>query len=263
MAKITKIEVQKRPGRYNVYLDGKYAFPVAESVLIQFNLMKGLELTSDQVKQIESADQQAKAYAKMLDYLSYQPRTTADVIKKLKENETPVEFIEPIIAKLQANKFLDDRAYAEAYVRMEMMTGGKGPGIIRQKLRLKKVSDEEIEAALMQFTPELQTENAAKLAEKLFRRYQSQPGRRREQKVRQGLITKGYSSEIYDQIKEQVEPVPDQDQEAELLATTAEKQWRHYRRYQGYQRIQRFKQSMYRKGFDLDAVQRWLDEHAE
>ena len=32
MAKITKIEAQKRQGRYNVYLDGKYAFPVAECI---------------------------------------------------------------------------------------------------------------------------------------------------------------------------------------------------------------------------------------
>ena len=49
MAKISKIEAQKRKGRYNIYLDGKYAFPVAESVLIQFRLMKGTELDEKQI----------------------------------------------------------------------------------------------------------------------------------------------------------------------------------------------------------------------
>ncbi|MDY3702578.1 MAG: recombination regulator RecX, partial [Limosilactobacillus coleohominis] len=50
--KITKIEAQKRKGRYNVYLDGKFAFPVAESVLIKFRLMKGVELDADQIAAI-------------------------------------------------------------------------------------------------------------------------------------------------------------------------------------------------------------------
>ena len=72
MAKISKIEAQKRRGRYNVYLDGKYAFPVAESVLVKFRLMKGMELTKEQVQTITTADQQAHAYSKILDYLSYQ-----------------------------------------------------------------------------------------------------------------------------------------------------------------------------------------------
>ena len=44
-----------------------------------------------------------------------------------------------------------------------------------------------------------------------------------------------------------------------LLAKEAAKQWRRVRRYQGYEREQHFKQAMYRKGFDLDDVQSWLD----
>ncbi len=63
MAKISKIEAQKRKGRYNIYLDGKYAFPVAESVLIQFRLMKGTELDEKQIAAIATADQQAEAMA--------------------------------------------------------------------------------------------------------------------------------------------------------------------------------------------------------
>ena len=61
MAKISKIEAQKRQGRYNVYLDGHYAFPVAESVLVKFRLMRGVELDKDQVEAITTADQQARA----------------------------------------------------------------------------------------------------------------------------------------------------------------------------------------------------------
>ncbi len=260
MAKITKIEAQKRQGRYNVYLDGKYAFPVAESVLIQFRLMKGMEIDQKLEAQITTADQIARAYSRMLDYLSHQLRTESDVIQKLRDLETPEEFIEPVLQKLRAQKLLDDHEYAASYVRTEMNTDLKGPGNIRQKLRLKKIGENDIDDALAQFTPEQQLENATKLAKKLFRRYRSQPIRRQEQKVRQGLMTKGYASMIYDQIKEQVEPEEDFEQQEELLNHQAEKSWHRYRRYQGYEREMKFKQAMYRKGFDLDAVQAWLDQ---
>ena len=41
---ITAIVAQKRPGRFNVFLNGQYAFPVAESVLIKYRLYKGMEV---------------------------------------------------------------------------------------------------------------------------------------------------------------------------------------------------------------------------
>lgn len=263
MAKISKIEAQKRRGRYNVYLDGKYAFPVAESVLVKFRLMKGMELTKNQIQEITTADQQAQAYAKVLDYLSYQMRSESEVVKKLHDLETPEEFIPPIMAKLRDRRLVDDHQYALSYVQTMMMTSLKGPNVIRQHLRLKKVGGNDIEAALQNFTPEDQVVNASKLAKKLFKRYRKQPAFRQEQKVRQGLMTKGYSGDLFDQIKDQVVPEEDPDQQAELLADQAVKIWHRYRRYTGLDRERRFKQAMFRKGFDLDAVQQWLAENEE
>lgn len=263
MAKISKIEAQKRRGRYNVYLDGHYAFPVAESVLVKFRLMKGMELDKAQAQEIVTADQQAQAYAKILDYLSYQMRSESEVRRKLRDLETPSEFVEPIMAKLRDQHLVDDQQYARSYVRTMMTTSLKGPGVIRQQLRLKKVGENDIEAALEEFGAANQAENASKLARKLFQRYRNQPEFRREQKVRQGLMMKGYSGEVYDQIKDAVTPAADPDQEADLLAAQAVKVWRRYRRYTGVDRERRFKQAMFRKGFDLDAVQQWLAENEE
>lgn len=263
MAKITKIEAQKRPGRYNIYLDGKYAFPVAESVLIKFRLMKGLELDKQQVSAITTADQMAKAYSRMLDYLSHQLRTESDIIKKLREKETPEEFIEPVLKKLRDQHLVDDHEYAASYVRTVMLTNLKGPGVIRQKLRLKKIGENDIADALAQFTQEKQRENASKLAQKLFRRYRDQPQSRQVQKVKQGLLTKGYSAELFSQIQDEVTPEVDPDIQEDLLEREAAKLWHRYRRYTGREREQHFKQGMFRRGFDLDAVQEWLDKHEE
>lgn len=263
MGKITKIEAQKRRGCYNVYLDGRYAFPVAESVLIKFRLMKGLELDKKQVAAITTADQQARVYSKMLDYLAHQLRTESDILKKLHDLEAPEQFIGPILQKLRDQHLADDHEYAASYVRTAMITSLKGPGVIRQHLRMKKIGENDIDDALAQFTLEQQQANAAKLAAKLFRRYHNQPLMRQEQKVRQSLLTKGYESAIFDQIRYQVTPKEDPDEQAALLDKTAEKLWRRYRRYTGQERVRHFKQGMFRRGFDLDRVQKWLDQHQE
>ncbi|WP_295731815.1 recombination regulator RecX [uncultured Limosilactobacillus sp.] len=261
MQKITKIEAQKRKGRYNVYLDGQYAFPVAESVLIKYRLMKGMELEQSQIAQITTDDEIAKAYGRMLDYLSHQLRTEKEVIQKLREIETPDEYVEPILQKLRGERLVDDHNYAMSYVRTVMRTELKGPNVIRQKLRLKGVGELEIDAALEQFTDEKQLGNAAKLAQKLYKRYRRQPIRRQEEKVRQGLMTNGYRPDFFNQIKEAVEPEADEEQQNELLDRQAQKLIRRYQKYQGYERQMKLKQALYRKGFDLDEIDHWITEH--
>ena len=58
-------------------------------------------------------------------------------------------------------------------------------------------------------------------------------------------------------------PKEDPDEQAALLDKTAEKLWWRYRRYTGQERVRHFKQGMFRRGFDLDRVQEWLDQHQE
>lgn len=261
MAEITKIEAQKRRGRYNVYVDGKFAFPVAESVLIKYRLMKGMELDKAEISQITTDDEIAKAYGRMLDYLSHQLRTEKEIRQKLADLDTPEEYVEPVMEKLRAERLLDDRNYADSYVRTVMHTELKGPRVIRQKLRQKGVGELIIDDALTQFATDQQLENATKLAKKLFKRYRSQPTRRREEKVRQGLMTNGYDADVFNQIRDQVEPEEDESQQSDLLDRQATKMVRKYRSYQGYEQKMKIKQALYRRGFDLDDIDQWLIEH--
>ena len=262
--KFRKIEAQKRPGRYNIHLDGKYAFAVAESVLIKYRLMKGMELDQAQLAQISNDDEIAKTYNKMLDYLAHQLRTEHDVYEKMRQLKTPAEDIEPVMQKLRGLHLLDDHEYAASYVRTVMNTELKGPQVIRQKLRQKQIGELDIDSALAQFTPERQLENATKLAKKLFKRYNKLPARRQAEKVRQGLVTNGYAADLFNEIKDTVTPQPDLEQEDELLAKEAAKAMRRYEKRvpTDYERRLKVKQALYRKGFDLDEAEHWLNEHA-
>ena len=44
---ITKIEAQKKKGRYNIYLNDAFAFGVDEATVVKYALFKGTELTKE------------------------------------------------------------------------------------------------------------------------------------------------------------------------------------------------------------------------
>lgn len=259
--KISKIEAQKRKGRYNVYLDGQYAFPVDESVLIKYRLMRGMEIDDDLAAKISNDDAVAQAYSKMLDFLSHQLRTEKEVRQKMVADNVSPQFVEPVMQKLRGQGYLDDLNYAQSYVRTIMRTELKGPRVIRQNLRRKGIGEIDIDRALTQFDHASQVARAAELAKKLYRHYQKQPLRRQVEKVRQGLMTHGFDGELFDEIEDEVAPEQDADQQAKILDRAASKAWRHYQGQKGYAQQMKFKAAMFRKGFDLDDVEHWLELH--
>lgn len=265
MAKITKVTTQKnrKRHRYNIFLDGKFAFGVDEAVLVKYNLLKGTELDKDQIKMITSFDQQNTAYLRALDYLSYGLRTAAEVEKKLADLKTPPEMVPPVMERLRHQGYVDDGNYAKSYVRTEMRLDLKGPGFIRCHLKQKQVADEAIEEALALFTPDVQVANATKMAKKAFKRQGRRSARQQGERVRLNLMQNGYNNDVIQQALAAARPAPNPQHEAEMLDREAKKAWHHYAKYQPYERKQRVKQRLFRKGYQLDNIERWLDENVE
>lgn len=253
MKTITAIEVQKHHAhRFNVYLDGEYAFPVSEQVLVDFTLHKGQELDTAQIKQITAADAASRAYSQALDYLSHQLRTTKEVQTALRKRDVLPEVIETVCARLKDQHLLDDQEYANSYVRTVARTELKGPRIIRQKLHQRGVAATAIDQALLQFPPKQRVANARTLAHKLTRRYRNKPARLRQVKVHQGLMTAGFERDTITQALAQFSPEVDEEHEAALLQAAAAKAWRRYARFDQHTRMQKAKQALYRQGFPLE-----------
>ncbi|NLR10275.1 MULTISPECIES: recombination regulator RecX [Lactobacillaceae] len=263
MAEITMIEAQKRSGRFNIYVDGHYAFPVSESVLVDFRLYKGMEIDKALEEQLTAADDVAKAYNRALDYLSHQLRTEKEVADKLVTLEIPEETIALTLKKLREFSLVDDAHYAASYVRTMMHTGDKGPRVIRQHLRQKGVGEQVIDDALTLYTPTEQLAVGTAVAEKLAKRYQHQSTRNREQKMRQGLVTRGFGGDEIKTMLAAVDLTPDADEQQALLAKQGEKFLRRYHALSQSEQHYKTKQALYRKGFKLDDISQWLADLGE
>ncbi|CAH0418769.1 Regulatory protein RecX [Periweissella ghanensis] len=254
MSIVSKVEQQKRAGRFNIYIADEFAFAVAETVLIRFNLFKGRELTPSLITEIKQADQEAKALQTAYVYLSQQLRSRYEVQQKLQQAEINTATIELILARLSAEHLIDDLAYAQSLVRTVANTSVKGPQVIKQLLYQKRIATDISERALNEYPVELQIENATKLYFQLAKRYQKLANFAKQQKIYQTLMQKGYSSAIIEQVVADNELPTDSTAEKQNLAHLAEKIWQRNRNLEPAKRTLKTKQALYNKGFQGDDI---------
>jgi regulatory protein len=195
---ITNIEQQQRhPERVNLYLDGAFAFGLHKELLQKFGIRKGATVTPHVLKAIQSAEEITLAKQKALRYLSYRMRTEKEMRVKLTEKEFPPDVIDAVIGQLKSLRLIDDREFANTYVRDAQVRKPTGRRLLSQKLWLKGVPRETIEQSLAEGLDSGELlESAVKAAEKLVRRLAS--GRttldqeKQRQKVAQFLARRGF-----------------------------------------------------------------------
>ncbi|AUJ30900.1 MAG: RecX family transcriptional regulator [Liquorilactobacillus hordei] len=258
---LTKIQAQKKPGRFNLFIDGKYSFAVSETVLVENHLYKGQELSDEEINQLINSEEFSKLYQKALNYLSYQLRSEQELDKHLKEISDNSFLIEKVKKKLRAYNLLDDTKYASSYVRTMVNTSDKGFNIIRNNLRAKGIPENDIEQAKLDYDHSNISDKLESLIPKVIHQYRNQPSRIRIQKVKQRLIAKGFSPDEFENILS-TSFSSNPAHEDELLSNQLEKLWNRYStsNLTDSQKKLKIKQTLYRKGFALDKITNKLDE---
>lgn len=261
MKKITKIEAQRRKGRYNIYLDDQYAFPISEDVLINFQIFKGMEVDDQLQQRMQEADTVSKLYNRALNYLAHQLRSVEEVKTKLAELTDDEQRIAEVIKRLEDQQLLNDQRYAESYVRTVVNEAQKGPGAIRNQLQLKKIAGNDIEAAIQTYYPVTnQIEIGKKVAQNQLKKNRREAGKMAVDKTRQTLYRRGFVSETIEIIMQEVVDDSVYEDDQENIQRVAEKYWHKFRAEENYKRIQKTKQALYRKGFGLDDIEKIINE---
>ena len=146
--KITKLEYQKKnPGRVSVFLDGRFAFGLP--AIIAARLKRDQLLSDAEIESLQAEGAVEEAYGRALNYLSYRPRSRAEVeIYLQKRDLSPVE-IETVAERLERAGLLDDEEFARFWVENRERHRPKGLRALRYELRGKGISNETIERALV------------------------------------------------------------------------------------------------------------------
>lgn len=261
---ITKIEAQKRKGRYNVYVDGTYAFPISEEVLIKYRIFKGMEIDEQTQEQLKQADQVSKLYSRAIDFLAHNLRTEYEVREKLLSLSEDEGAIDAVIERLKDQQLVNDARYADSYVTTVIRARKNGPAWIRNHLKTKRVPENDIENSLEKlFSDDLALEIASESAEKNIKLKKNDSLKMVQNKTKNLLAQRGFSFEIANEAVQSVDMSEFADRDEEIIDRMAARYDRKYSKYQGYEHEQRLKQALYAKGFSMDDIQAAMDRLSE
>ncbi|MBM7553833.1 recombination regulator RecX [Thalassobacillus pellis] len=269
MAKISRITTQKKnKQRFNIFLDHgqgeSYGFSVSEDLLVKEALHKGMELDMPTIEALIEKDDLHKSFSLAINYLSYRMRSEKEMRDYLEKKETDHEQVEVIIKRLYEEKLLDDQEFANSVVRSSIHTSSKGPLMIKKSLMEKGVSAQKAEQALEHFPFSQQYEKAMKFAQKKMQTDSKKSYRQQIQALQQTLMQKGYKNDVIQEVLANLPAEEKEQEEWQAVVYQGEKLLRKYeRKAEGYELKQKIKAALYRKGFGMDDIQRFLDEYVE
>lgn len=192
--KITKIEQQKRDSsRFNIYVNDEYAMSVHEDVLVRCHLAKGQVLQDENWKDILVQEEQSKAKQTALKSISYKPRTKAEIEHDLQAKGFSTEAISATLTWLESYGYVNDRAFAEAWIEERRRLHGKGRFALRQELQQKGVAEQWIAKALDTIDNEAERALASEWAHKRYERVKHLEWNQIERRIGSFLQRKGFS----------------------------------------------------------------------
>ncbi|MCL4506080.1 MAG: RecX family transcriptional regulator, partial [Chloroflexi bacterium] len=127
-------------------LDGQFAFglPALEAA----RLRVGQRLTDDDIERLQATDQRQRAYDRAVHYLSFRPRSTAEVRRHLAGEALDAAMVEGVIERLTQQGYLNDAEFARFWVDNRQRFRPRGPRALRQELREHGLEGAVIDAAL-------------------------------------------------------------------------------------------------------------------
>lgn len=187
--KVTAIKQQlKRVDRYSVYVDGKYRFSLHERQLVSSGIHSGQELSEDDLAAFQAESSEGKLFDRLLNVLSYRPRSEWELRDYLRRKQAEPEVADKLIEKLRELRYVDDEAFARAWVESRMASKPTSRRKLSAELRAKRIDTSIIDSTLDE-TTDADSDLAAirQLVEKKRAHYSD------ETKLMQYLARRGFS----------------------------------------------------------------------
>ncbi len=170
--KVTLIrQQQKRSDRYSISVDGKYAFSLGELELLNSGLRLNKELSKEELYKLKYTAKLDKAYDRALNYIAIRRRSEWEIRAYLKNklnHKSPIskgnpwkivttssenkekneQVIDITLNKLSFKGYVDDKAFAQAWVENRRLLKSTSKRRLQQELRAKRINDDVIQEVL-------------------------------------------------------------------------------------------------------------------
>lgn len=199
---ITKILRKKaRLPLYSVYVDGSLAFDLSDEVFVKFGLKTGDRIDEQMVEKISTAEAFFRAQRLAVNFLSYRPRGSKEVLDHMRKKGYSPELGRKVIQNLQKLGMINDEEFARMFVRDRMKRKPIGKAWLRRALQEKGISPHLVEKVFREY---LSDEEQQKAAEELALRrlrlasatFEKLDAPRKRKRLLEYLLRRGFSTDI-------------------------------------------------------------------
>lgn len=147
--KITRIVRHPRRERVRIHVDGEEEprLELALDLFLRAGLAVGDVLGRSHAAELERDDEVIRARESALRLLSHRARSVDELRRRLERKEVPPAVVSETLTWLEERGYLDDRAFAESFVRDRLRLRPRGRAALIHELRRKGVHEATAAAA--------------------------------------------------------------------------------------------------------------------
>ncbi|HEV2236064.1 MAG TPA: RecX family transcriptional regulator [Ktedonobacterales bacterium] len=223
--RITALDPQAhQPDRWNLHIDGAFAFALDGAVVVREGLYVGRELTDDELEQLRAVAQEQDLYAAALHFLAPRPRSRAEVRRRLlrprpRHDPPSAAAVERVLEQLERAGYVNDGDFAAFWVENRERFSPRSARALGVELRQRGIARETVEAAT---APELDDERALAAGRARLRSFRGLDYKSFRERMGAFLLRRGFSYGVAGPVVRQLWAESSGDRPAEADADDTE-----------------------------------------
>jgi regulatory protein len=193
--RITALDPQAhQPDRWNLSIDGAFAFALDGAVIVREGLGVGRELLDDDLERLRAAAREQDLFAAALRFLAPRPRSRAEVRRRLlrprpKRAPPASDAVERVLDQLERAGYVNDQDFAAFWVENRERFSPRSARALGVELRQHGIAREMVDAAT---APELDEERALAAGRARLRAFSGLDFRRFRERMGAFLLRRGF-----------------------------------------------------------------------
>lgn len=199
---VTRITRRKNNRRlYAVFVDGTFSFDASDSVILKFGLRTNDPIDEEKIAAIKASELQKSAQLTAVNYVSYRPRSSREVIDHLHRKGFSKELAESVVHHFESVSLINNLEFARMFVRDKLRRKPTGKALLQKLLAAKGIPSSMIDQVLREHVSDEDQKIAARelAAKRLRLTKRSLTGldaMKQKQRLTGYLLRHGFSNEI-------------------------------------------------------------------
>ncbi len=212
MFKVTSVERQKKnPKRFNIFLDGVFAFGADADTVVNFRLIEGKEVDSESLQKVLMETEVGVLMDRMYGLFGRRARSEQEIRNYLRElsfkrkikdkEEISGVVVESLIERLKQKGLLNDEEFAKSWVQARQKNKFKGKNAIKAELYQKGIDRDMINEVISDQTSDINEKDLATQAlEKKMKSWKNLAEVDLKKKAYEFLMRRGFDYEVIKEV---------------------------------------------------------------